>query len=216
MTRVAVITANIGKIDEIIGIPKQTIPIDFFYYTQDNLPFPLPSLSNRLRGKYLKIQTHRFLHSYDYYVWLDGRVQITSTSFIENLIESLGKNHIALFKHRERQTVYEEMEYIIKRMKEGYHYLLNRYGDQQMEKELQFYTHQELPKNFPLYAATLFIRRNDQFVNKVFDEWWKRILEFSCFDQTMLAFVAWQSQMKIKELEFKNYEKHFQVNKHML
>ena len=63
--RIALLTANIGGIDKVVEPTKQNIPFDYFCYTENNLPFPLPNLSNRMKGKYLKMLTHRFLPNYD-------------------------------------------------------------------------------------------------------------------------------------------------------
>ncbi len=200
MTKIAILSANIGSIDKIKGIPKQSIEVDFFYYTEDNLPFPLPNLNNRLKSKYIKTQTHRFLPDYDIYIWVDGSVKIHGGNFAENYVDQLKDNDIALYLHKERKNVYEEIEYIEYQMKKGNDYLLSRYGNQQLVKEALFYSKNGLPETYPLFNCYTFIRKNDDRVNHCFDEWWKRCIEFSNFDQAMFSYVAWESNMKINKL----------------
>lgn len=212
--KIAIITANIGDIDNVMGIPLQNNKIDYYIYHDLNLPFPLPNLNDRLKSKYIKIQTHRFLPQYDLYIWLDGRVQILSKDFVKEMIENIMDYDMCMFNHRERKSVYEEIGYIIKNIKLGNHYLLSRYGNQCLEKEARFYREEGIPKNYPLYACTIFARWNNKKVNDVFDEWWKRCIEFSYFDQTMFSYCAYKFDLKINALEFNNFVKVLTVNKH--
>ncbi len=198
--KIAVLTANIGKIDSIKGIPKQSLDCDFFYYTEDNLPYPLPNLNNRLRSKYLKTQTHRFLPDYDIYIWIDGSIRVHGGNFVENYMEHLKNHDIAIYLHNERKNVYEEMEYIDLQLKKGNDYLLSRYGDQQMVKEALFYAKNQLPEDYPLFNCFTFVRCNSKKANQCFDEWWKRCIEFSNFDQAMFSYVTWESKIKINKL----------------
>lgn len=214
--KIAIITANLGGIDPIYGIPKQTVDVDFRYYTDASLPYPLPNLNKRLQSKYLKLQTHRFLPGYDAYIWIDGRVLIESNNCVELLQEELKENDVAIFRHLERSNVFDEMDFIVDMMNKGNHYLLSRYGNQQMEMETEFYQTERLPKDFPLYATYVFARINNEKVNTAFDEWWRRTIEYSHFDQAMFSYVAWKHELKIKELSWQDYRKVIHVTKHMI
>src|SRR3990167_6851998 len=152
MKRIAVVTANIGGFDEIKGICKQTIEIDYFHYTENNLPFPLPNLNNRLKSKYIKTQMHRFLPDYDYYVWLDGSIRVNGGNFIEHITENIEANDISMYIHRERKSVYEELDFIDSEIKKGNPYLVTRYAHQQMIKEALFYAKNKVPFDYPLYG----------------------------------------------------------------
>lgn len=215
--KIAIITANIGGIDPILGIPKQTIPYDYYYYDETNLPFPLVNLDNRMKAKYCKLQAHRFLPEYDAYIWIDGRIKIEGINFTENFIEQLGKNNLAIYKHRERSNVYEEIEYILDQLKQGNQYLLSRYNNSQLVKELLFYKDQGLKKNYPLFMAGVFCRLNNKETNECFDEWWKMCLEFSCFDQALLSYVTWKHDLKISAIAYDELRTHklFKITEHL-
>lgn len=207
-------TANIGSFDEIHGIPRQTIPVDYYYYFDNNLPFPLPNLNNRLKSKYVKIQTHRFLENYDAYIWIDGRVEITADVFCEEIIKQLGYDDVAIFPHPEREWVSEEIGYMIKQMMAGNEYLLSRYGNQEIKTEASFYAETRAFKE-PLYACTIFARKNNKKTNEAFNEWWRRCIEFSYFDQTMFSYVAMKENLKVKELDRNEFRKQFVLNSHL-
>lgn len=212
--KVAILTANIGGIDEVKGIPKQTIPVDYYCYFDNNLPYPLPNLNNRLKSKYVKIQTHRFLPEYDYYIWIDGRVEIKADTFVETILEQLGSNDVALFGHTERRTVDEEMRFILAQIGRGNQYILSRYGNQDIKSEQEFY-HQQGTSNAELFACTLFARRNNDKVNDAFNEWWNRCIEFSYFDQAMFSHVAVTKGLKVKTLIPYDFKKQFITGQHI-
>lgn len=212
----AIVTANIGSIDPIQGIPRQTVDCDFRYYNDQNIPFPLPNLDNRLKSKYIKIQTHKFLKDYDTMIWIDGRVKVISKTFVESFVSGLQDHDMVMFRHPERDDICDEMNYIIDNMKKGNHYLLSRYGNQQMEKEFEFYNSNNIPKTAPLYACTVFARKVDSRMNEFFDKWWEKCIQYSNFDQTMFAFLAYTNSIKVQALDMKDWTKHLRINKHLL
>lgn len=214
--KIAILTASIGGIDNVLGIPKQNIAIDYFYYDDNNLPFPLNNLSDRLKARYLKSQTHRFLPDYDLYIWLDGRIKIEGNNFAKTFLDQVIDHDLAIYKHYERNNVYEELCYIDQQIGKGSQYLMARYKDQQLLKESLFYKNNGLPEDFPLFMGGFFARWNNDKVNKCFDEWWRRIIEFSYSDQTMLSFVAWEANLNINIIEFDKARTHklFTIGKH--
>lgn len=215
--KVAVITANIGNVDHCLGMPRQSVEVDYFYYTENTLPYPLSNLDNRLKARYLKSQSHRFLKDYDVHIWVDGRIKIEGNNFVQIFLEQLENHDIVLYNHFDRKTVYEEMEYIIEQMVNGSNYLLSRYGNQQLIKEALFYKEKDLPKEFPLFMGGFFARLNNEKVNRAFDEWWLRQIEFSYSDQTMLSYICWENKIKINQIDFDELRTHklFTIGKHI-
>lgn len=210
--KVALVSANIGQFDEIHGLPRQTIPVDCYYYFDNNLPFPLPNLNNRLKSKYIKIQTHRFLPGYDAYIWIDGRVKVTADVFCEEMIKGLEESDVAIFPHPERTRLSQEYTHIEEQMKAGNQYLLSRYGNQQLEAErnsLEDYLHLDL------YACTIFARKNETTVNQAFNEWWSKCIEYSYFDQTMFSYAAVKWRLKVKPLDPSDFKNQFEFTKHI-
>lgn len=208
--KTAILTANIGGIDEMHAPPKQTVDYDFFYYTENTLPFPLPSLDNRMKGKYLKTQSHKIL-DHNIFIWIDGCVKVLDGTFIAWALREIEGYDIILCKHFDRDNVYDEIDCIVDNMRQGSNYLIERYGNQPFDKEKQFYHEQGMPKEYPLYNGWFFVRRNNERMNKVFDRWWDMVLRFTNFDQTQLAFVLWESGIKAKVVDVTDYltrEKH--------
>lgn len=200
---VAIITCNIGGIDAIYPPAKQSCDFDFFYYSENNLPFPLPELGNRLKGKYLKTQGHKFLN-HDIFIWIDGSVEITNETFVEMILKEMETTELLIQEHPERKSVYEEFDYINKRMRQGNKYLLSRYAGQPFAQERDFYLKKGFPKNFPLYQCWFFVRLNNKRMNKAFDDWWDLILRFTNFDQSQFSYIAWKNNLQIKTIDTKD------------
>lgn len=195
--RVAIVSANIGGIDNIKDIPTQSVSYDYFMFTERNLPFPLKNLNNRLKGKYIKTKTHKFLKDYDIFIWIDGSIQITNANFVEDIVKNLESNDIAMTLHPERNTPFQEILYIQERIKANDEYLKERYENEPWDKEMDFYMTEALPVDAKLYACGVFARYNNEKVNKAFDDWWDGCIEFSNFDQSYFSYVAWRHDLLV-------------------
>lgn len=205
--KLAIVCANINSIDHVQGIPRQKVDYDYYYFNENNLPFPLPNLNPRMRSKYIKIMMHRFLQQYDAYIWIDGKVQVLQNNFAELMIKNLEGNDVAIFKHQERKTPLEEIEFIETHMKNGSKYVLSRYGNQQIEKEKEWFV-----ESMPLYETTLFARLNNDKVNYQFEQWWHKTIEYSCFDQAMFSYIA--GWLNVDVLDREKFKDTFIINKH--
>lgn len=213
--KIAVVCANVGEFDPVFNLPDQSIDCDFFYYTEKNLPYPLPNLNDRLKSKYVKIQMHRFLPKYDYYVWIDSSVQVTSSKFIQHIKNLLECEDVVISLHPDRDNVYSEMEYILASIDGGKEYLVKRYANEPLEEELTFYKNTGLPDDVPLFATRFFARKNSKKVNEAFNDWWNRTLEFVNFDQAMFSLIMWQHGLEVNSLNYPDTVNLFmKVHKH--
>lgn len=210
----ALLTANIGDIDSLQRLENQSLLFHAHYYGSYNLPFPLPNLNDRMKGKYIKINTHRFLPDYPNYVWIDGRVAVISSNFIEKMTENLDEYDVVIGLHPQRNNVYEEISFIKKLISEGNEYLLARYKNEPFDLEEQFYRSEGLPEDTPLYACTVFARNNNEKVNAAFEDWWLRTLEFTCFDQAMFSYIVWKHRLKVKAIPYIELLNYVTVGKH--
>lgn len=216
--KVAVITASIGGYDPQNGIPRQVFDgeVDFYYYHDGNLPYPLTNLNSRYKARYLKCNSHRFLPDYDVFIWLDGRVKIEGNNFVQQFIEDLGDKDMAIYKHRNRKSVYEEVNFIAGEVTKGTPYLVERYGHEALTREILFYKQMGLPENYPLFMGGIFARRNTSHVNQAFEDWFIRLTEFSNSDQTMLSLICHQYNLQVNAIKWDEARSHklFVVGKH--
>lgn len=202
--KVAILTANIGNSGDAIYPPvTQSHEFELFYYTENTLPFPLPNLDNRIKGKYFKTQAHRFLN-HDVFIWIDGSIDVISNDFVEECCNLLKNADVVSSLHEQRKSPYDELVYIIDQMKQGNRYLLKRYARQPLYKEYEFYKEQGLPKDYPLFNCFFFARKNTTAINTAFDTWWDTIIRYSNFDQTQFSYAAWRHGLKVLTVQTKD------------
>lgn len=199
-----ILSANIGNFDK--PIVPWTVGAQIRCYTEANLPHPLPNLNNRLKGKYIKIMAHRFLDA-QRYIWIDGSVQPLNDLFQREMYGMLRESgaDVVIAKHPERKGVYEELDYIAAGMKDGKQYLIDRYANEPLNAEFQFYEKQGLPYDFPLYVCRMFARQCTPKVNEAFNDWWLGCLEYSNFDQTYFSYVVWKHKLKIATFDYHSF-----------
>lgn len=200
--KIAIITSNLSGIASNFKVPRQNIEVDYFYYNEKNLPMPLVNLSNRLKHKYLKMQTHRFLPNYDLYIWLDSNVKVNSNNFAEHFVNKIGDADACFYKHSIRKNVYEEIFHINNEANNGNKYFLSVDNNESLIKESLFYKESDVTEHDQLFNCAVFIRRNNTKANITFDIWWNRYIEFCNFDQAMFTYAAKATRLNIKSLEF--------------
>ncbi len=215
--KIAVVTVNIGEIDDVKPIPSQSVGYDYFCFTESNIPFPMSGLDNRMKAKYLKTQLHRVLPDYDMYIYLDGRVEVVSEGFVKEFTDALiDEWELVCCPHNDRDNVYEEIEYIIAAIEDGKEYLKVRYGHQDMQSEANFFRKQNIGNDCRLLRATVFGISNNYHTNKVMDEWWAKCCEYTNFDQAMFSYIAhinFTGKKGVKLIESDN--EFFKYNKHI-
>lgn len=206
--KIAIVSAVFGSIDTIKPLPAQ----DFYIYDEatftehNSVDYPFPNLNNRLRAKYFKTQMHRALPDYDLFVWLDGKIKVHSPYLLGAMIRELGEeNDIAVLKHSARHCIYQEIDYIEQEIFAGNKGLIERYADQPIRKEVEYYRANGYPENNGLFDCSMFIVRNTPEMNELFNKWWDMCLRFSYFDQIALPFLIWKNKVRAKQLVLPNY-----------
>jgi len=193
--KIAVVTAIFGGKDTQKPFAEQSVPCDYFCFTEANSPVPLPNLPDRLKAKYFKLQMHRVLPGYDAYVWIDGNVEVTSADFVKEMMDVLEYDDIAIQRHHERQTIGEEIDFILR---SDNVYLTTRYGAQPLKQEYEWYLSKGMPETTRLFSCNIFAYSIDYIPHErdnmvhFFDEWWNLCLLWSWFDQSAFSFLAWR------------------------
>lgn len=209
--RVAIITAIIGGIDEPKDVPAQPRPdplgppldITRHFFSDKDVPEHLRHFSPRVQALYFKTQMHEYLPDYDLYIWVDGKIQITTPDFVQQCITQVGSNDFAILKHHERTCVYQEINHILHCMSKGNEYLLARYKDRPLLEEAAEWKSMGYPKGNGLGDCKIFIVRNTEKMNEIFNKWWKLVSDVNYFDQTAIQVVCWLFKEKIHYLNFK-------------
>lgn len=200
--RVVMLTANIGGYDtQTPEPPLQRLPTTMLRFTEENLPYPLPRLDNRMKAKFLKCQTHRFIEA-DYYIWYDSSVEIISPEFSAYMVGLLANHDMAVPLHWARKSAMEEIEYVQRSIAEGHEVLVNRYGNERIEIEAEYYRQCGLPMDYPCFVTRFFSWRNTPKIRACMDDWWRHCIQFSSFDQSMLSLMTYLHDVKVNAFRY--------------
>jgi len=191
----ALVTAIIGGIDEVKPVPEQTVPFTRYLFTE-----PLDGNNPRQQALYYKTQIHKTCEA-DLYIWIDGKVQITSPDFIKQCVDALGFGNISILKHHERNCIYKEVDHIEMCISKGNPYLTPRYAHRPLRKQVEAYRTQGYPVNAGLNDCCIFIVRG-QTMADIFDKWWYEC-QMDWFDQISIRFLCWFYQQPINNIVFK-------------
>lgn len=194
MAKVAVLTCVLGNFDKLVDPLEQTQPFDFHRWTDENFP-PIAQWDPRLQYRIPKTHGWQMLPGYDTYVWLDGSMSLTNPKALEWLLDKLGDNDIALFKHPWRDTVKEEVQHIDDYLnrrgggRNGQRYMLNRYKNGLHKQQFSEMLVNGYVDNV-LYASMAFIYRNTPSVQDALKEWWYQGTRYYSCDQIVLPWVV--------------------------
>lgn len=199
----ALVTAIFGAIDEKKEVPEQSIEFNEHFFDETCLWMidELTEKSDRIKALWFKSQAHQVLTE-DIFLWIDGKIKITCYDFIEQCLNALGENDIAIMKHHWRSCIYEEVDHIEHCIKHSNEYLSTRYAHRPLRKEVEFYRSQGYPEKNGLNDCCVIIRRNNTKMNDMFDEWWSLCKE-DYFDQVAIQYLCWKGGVKIQPIIFK-------------
>lgn len=188
--RVACYTVVFGGYDRVRTPKCRPQGVDFFCFSDRepncpgwdwirHMPEGDPVLENRL----LKMRPELILgDEYDYSVYVDASVEIISDfSF---MIKAVGDGGVAAFKHRFRESVYEEAEYCIRRGK----------GDPELiARQMGEYRRSGLPLDTVLSENGVLIRnQSSPIVKRINSSWWEEYSRYPTRDQLSLPYVLWK------------------------
>ncbi len=153
----------------------------------DSLSFSLDqSYCHRRNAKIYKILPHFFMQGWETSIWKDPTHEIiVSPESIEQ--QYLNNNDIALFKHSERNCIFQEAKAVIDQ----------RLDDPGLVKaQIAYYQETGYPKNNGLYELPVIVTKNTPQTRTLGLSWWETICKYSSRDQLSLPYVLWKLQME--------------------
>lgn len=223
--KVCIYTAIYGGYDDLKSQPEQSVDCDLICFSDraisENNGWKIilnddrKSMHPRMRAKFFKLMPHKLfrpswlninsffkdrLPFYDYTIWVDGSVQIRSSSFVEELLQSIGYYGMAMFIHPDRNCIYEEVLYCRKMLK--YQYL-------PLDNQVSYYRSKGYPEYSGLMAAGIIVRDMRRKKLKTIDnKWWQENLRWSYQDQISLPFVLWKNRYGYDKINLNLWNNH--------
>lgn len=143
-----------------------------------------------MNAKIYKILPHLFFDT-DISLWIDGNITLNVEPSI--VAELLGDADIAMFKHFERDCVYQEaLAAAGKYPDERYHEIIN-HGEAYRKKGY--------PEHNGLWECNMIIRRHSKKMEDFSNAWWAEICRHSNRDQISLPYILEKYPLKVKTLE---------------
>lgn len=201
MKEIPIITAITGGFDEPKDVPAQNIPVKRHMFT-GGLDAGY-SLNERTQALYFKQQMHKVIPGHDYYIWIDGKVQVLAHDFAQQCVDALGDNDIAILRHGSRSSVKEEVMYILWQIGKGDRYLTTRYGHRDLASQWQYMDDAGYPDMSGLNDCSIICMRNTDAARQVMDKWWMMCSDGIWFDQIVIKQVAWECGVEISPIDLK-------------
>lgn len=138
---------------------------------------------------------------YQYYLWLDGNIQLAKPETLACFVDQIKDSDIVVIRHHRRPNIRQEVRYLRKGMREESIYLVSRYVGEQ-HKEL--YRLIENDKDYVddlLVIGGVFMYRNTPAVQEMMKQWWYYNTRYCLQDQLSFAYVLKKSGIRIKVLD---------------
>lgn len=216
MTRVAVVSANLGAYDHDVPWPTLEAPlgveVSVHRFTDANLPPRPMAMTPRLQCGLLKWFGYEFVPGADLYLWIDASCVPTAQAvpwFCHRLswvYDRLQLSDLALFAHPDRQTIRQEYEFMRARLAHpGERYLTSRYRGEWLDEQFAMIADAGYAEA-QLFASTAFMYRPSRVVRELLKEVWYGKTRWHLHDQLYLAYAVAQSECTVSVIR-ENYLK---------
>lgn len=193
--KIAVISANLGNFDNTEQHVPQSIPNDYFLFTDENFPPRFKAMTPRLQAKIPKCFGWQMVPDYDYYLWIDADLVLKSPDSLKYFYESCKKYDVVVLKHPRRISIGQEALYL-ERNKTS-RYLSARYQNELLKEQMAEINADKDFVDDMLFIGTVFMYRNTLKVQKMLKEWWYHISRYHIIDQLAFPYVLKKSGLRI-------------------
>lgn len=187
--KVAVVTANLGAIDETRVHESQSVNHDSYVFDDTSFPPRFNALTPRLQAKIPKFFAWQLVPDYDYYVWLDSSIRMKRSDTVGWLLSYCESSDFAVFKHDRRTTVAAETQRVAKALRQNSISATLRYENEWIDEQLAVIQADSSFVDGNLAAAGVFIYRNTPQVQLLLKEWWYHVSRYCIQDQISLPYV---------------------------
>lgn len=198
--RTAILTCILGDFDHPVDpAPQKLVPYEFHRFTDKDFP-PITGLTPRLQYRIPKTHGFEMSPGFDAYMWLDGSLSLQREDCLRWYLDQLGDGDIGVFKHPDRETAKQEVEYIEGKLKDNHPYIASRYQNglhrEQLDKMLAMGY-----RDKSLFHTGAFIYRNTPRVREALRDWWYEGSRFFTCDQVVFPYILWKHKLDVKILD---------------
>lgn len=205
--KIALLSANLGDFDKPIDPVEQKTKhqVDFHRWTDKNFP-PIAGLTPRLQYRIPKLFGWEMFPDYDYYIWFDGSCTFKRDDCVEWYLDQIGNSDVAFFKHMDRKTIGEEVEYINNKLEQRHPYIVKRYDNGLHNEQYKVIKNDPDYKDNKLYTSTAFIYKNTRKTQEAMVNWWYHQSRYFTVDQIVQPYVFWKVGADVKMINEHQYK----------
>lgn len=199
--RVAVYTCIVGGYDKLSDPIYTNDGYDFFVFSDKKvdsaiwknreIPDDVKKLKDQtLINRYLKMHPVEVFPEYDYAVYIDGNVCITSDISALISVANEGKTGFAMHRHVLRDCIYDEAEACI---------LYGKGNTEKLRQQIERYKQEGFPPKYGMLEATVIIfDLHSKECEMLMSDWWNEFIKSgSKRDQIALPYILWKAGYKI-------------------
>ena len=213
MKKVLVTTASFGSPLNTKWIDQESskYKITFNRITDSTEASRSLAMSPRLRGKIPKMLAWEDNEEYDYYIWMDSNLSPKHPKAIEEMVDECVDVNACFFQHSARYSVQQEVNFVNEEMDKGNNYLLDRYRDEKIKDQLNYYLQDKNWEDNFLLECGAFVYNKDVVSNKEYNimkEWFYHNCIWSIQDQISLPYLLYKFN-----INFRMWNQHVLDNK---
>lgn len=198
------VTASLGGIDGSDAL-----------FTDQNFP-PRKGLTPRLQSKIPKCFGWQMVPGYEYYLWIDGNIELSEEA-VKYFLKEIQGFDLLVLRHPDRPNIRQEVRYTRKGINQQSQYMLDRYNG---ELHAELYELIENDKDYVddlLVIGGVFMYKNTPKVHQMLKEWFYYQCRYIVQDQLSFPYVIKKSGIKYKVLDhsFKDWDK-IKIIKHKI
>lgn len=194
--KIAIYTCLYGCYDKLMSPKIIDKNFDYLCFT-DNMQFQSKIWSTRTfnqsnfdsiySSRYPKILPHIFLSDYEYSLYMDANMVISSQAFYDEIRQKISQNKLwVAFDHPTRNCIYKEAEEVV---------LLGKADKKNVDMAIDELRKENYPRNFGLVENNVILRKhNVEIIKKIDAEWWELFTKHqTCRDQLSLYYLFWKN-----------------------
>lgn len=204
--RIAVYTVVFGNYDKVrepVFIPDncdfyiitdQEVQVDSIWKKIDISKFEkeIDKYTNKEKNLFFRTHPDLLFKNYDYSVYLDGNIMpITDLTELINYLSECG---IGIFRHPDRQCIYDECSACM---------FYGKISGAQGERHIEYLEHNHMPHNYGLLETCVIARKHHlDICKKVMNDWWNEFMHTPRRDQLTFTYVLFKHGIKVDEVAF--------------
>lgn len=195
--KIAVISANLGGLDQSTEHVPQSIAYDYFMFTDKNFPPRFNAMTPRLQAKIPKFFGWQLAPGYDYYLWIDGNMTLSNSDSLKYFYDNCQGYDVVVLKHPVRPDIRQEVRYTRKGIKQQAMYMVKRYTNELLKEQYDaIRSDKDFVDDFLVNGGVL-MYRNTPKVQRMLKEWWYHVSRYIVQDQISFPYVLKKSGVKI-------------------